>query len=150
MLLRGFVEVVTRFSTKRVRFLALEMLTRLPCTFKKRKTISSKGGRPEHIIQPRQPSAQCELRHASQNPVWIFDPSAVVFQFQGVGVTRENVSDLLRLAAVAEGHPSHLVGFHSVRKGGATAMLWPDLQLQVSGQVQFLSNPGNCRLQIRS
>ena len=46
--------------------------------------------------------------HASQNPVWISDPSAVVFQFQGVGVTRENVSDLLRLAAVAEGHPSHL------------------------------------------
>ena len=57
--------------------------------------------------------------HASQNPVWISDPSAVV----GVGVTRKNVSDLLRLAAVAEGHPSHLVGSHSLRKGGATAML---------------------------
>ena len=61
--------------------------------------------------------------HARQNPVWISDPSAVVFQFQNVGVTREMVSDLLRLAAVAEGHPSHLVGSHSLRKGGATAML---------------------------
>ena len=61
--------------------------------------------------------------HARQNPVWISDPSAVVFQFQSVGVTREMVSDLLRLAAVAEGHPSHLVGSHSLRKGGATAML---------------------------
>ena len=61
--------------------------------------------------------------HARQNPAWISDPSSVVFQFQGVGVTREMVSDLLRLAAVAEGHPSHLVGSHSLRKGGATAML---------------------------
>ena len=61
--------------------------------------------------------------HARQNPVWISDPSAVVFQFQSVGVTREMVSDLLRLAAVAEGHPSHLVGSRSLRKGGATAML---------------------------
>ena len=61
--------------------------------------------------------------HARQNPVWISDPSAVVFQFQNVGVTREMVSDLLRLATVAEGHPSHLVGSHSLRKGGATAML---------------------------
>ena len=61
--------------------------------------------------------------HARQNPAWVSDPSAVVFQFQGVGDTREIVSDLLRLAAVAEGHPSHLVGSHSLRKGGATAML---------------------------
>ena len=67
--------------------------------------------------------AQALQAHARQNPVWTSDPSAVVFQFQSVGVTREMVSDLLRLAAVAEGHPSHLVGSHSLRKGGATAML---------------------------
>ena len=67
--------------------------------------------------------AQALQAHARPNPAWISDPSTVVFQFQGVGVTREMVSDLLRLAAVAEGHPSHLVGSHSLRKGGATAML---------------------------
>ena len=61
--------------------------------------------------------------HARQNPIWVSDPSAVVFQYQGLGVTRDQVSDLLRLAAVAEGYPSHLVGSHSLRKGGATAML---------------------------
>ena len=61
--------------------------------------------------------------HARQNPIWVTDPSAVVFQYQGLGVTRDQVSDLLRLAAVAEGYPSHLVGSHSLRKGGATAML---------------------------
>ena len=61
--------------------------------------------------------------HARQNPIWVSDPSAVVFQYQGLGVTSDQVSDLLRLVAVAEGYPSHLVGSHSLRKGGATAML---------------------------
>ena len=40
----------------------------------------------------------------------------------GWGFTREAISELLRLAAVAEGCPAHLVGSHSLRKGGATAM----------------------------
>ncbi|CAE7227233.1 unnamed protein product, partial [Symbiodinium sp. CCMP2456] len=40
-----------------------------------------------------------------------------------VGVTREQVSELLRVAAVALGYPAHLVASHSLRKGGATAML---------------------------
>ena len=33
------------------------------------------------------------------------------------------MSELLRLAAIAEGYPAHLIGSHSLRKGGATAML---------------------------
>ena len=47
----------------------------------------------------------------------------MVFQYQRVGITRERVFELLRLAAVAEGFPAHLIGSHSLRKGGATAML---------------------------
>ena len=46
-----------------------------------------------------------------------------MFQYQGVGITWERISELLRLAAVAEGYPAHLIGSHSLRKGGATAML---------------------------
>ncbi|CAE7950010.1 unnamed protein product [Symbiodinium sp. KB8] len=41
----------------------------------------------------------------------------------GIGVTREQISELLRVAAVALGYPAHLVASHSLRKGGATAML---------------------------
>ena len=36
---------------------------------------------------------------------------------------REGISEALRLAAVALGYPAHLVASHSLRKGGATAML---------------------------
>ena len=61
--------------------------------------------------------------HGRENPGWLNDPGAVVFQYQGVGITRERVSELLRLAAVAEGFPAHLMGSHSLRKGGVTAML---------------------------
>ena len=43
--------------------------------------------------------------------------------WQGVGVSREGISEALRLAAVALGYPAHLVASHSLRKGGATAML---------------------------
>ena len=46
-----------------------------------------------------------------------------MFQYQGAGITRERVSELLRTAAVAEGYPAHLIGSHRLRKGGATAML---------------------------
>ena len=38
-------------------------------------------------------------------------------------MSREGVSEALRLAAVALGYPAHLVASHSLRKGGATAML---------------------------
>ena len=43
--------------------------------------------------------------------------------WQGVGISREGISEALRLAAVALGYPAHLVASHSLRKGGATAML---------------------------
>ena len=46
-----------------------------------------------------------------------------VCAWQGVGVSLEGVSEALRLAAVALGYPAHLVASHSLRKGGATAML---------------------------
>ena len=45
------------------------------------------------------------------------------FQNQRMGITRESISKILRFAAAAEGYPAHLVGSHSPRKGGATAML---------------------------
>ena len=61
--------------------------------------------------------------HGRENPQWITDPSSVVFQLHGVGITREAICELLRLAAAAEGYPAQLVGSHSRRKGGATAML---------------------------
>ena len=46
-----------------------------------------------------------------------------VCAWQGVRVSREGVSEALRVAAVALGYPAHLVASHSLRKGGATAML---------------------------
>ena len=46
-----------------------------------------------------------------------------VCAWQGVGISREGVSEALRLAAVVLGYPAHLVASHSLRKGGATAML---------------------------
>ena len=54
--------------------------------------------------------------HGRENPGWLNESGAVVFQYQGVGITRERVSELLRLAAVAEGFPAHLIGSRSLRK----------------------------------
>ena len=56
-------------------------------------------------------------------PHWLTDPGLPVFCWEGRGVTRELVSDLLKTAASALGYPPHLIGSHSLRKGGATAML---------------------------
>ena len=61
--------------------------------------------------------------HAKHDTGWLADPSQPVCSWQGVGVTRETVSELLHLAAVALSYPAHLVASHSLRKGGATAML---------------------------
>ena len=61
--------------------------------------------------------------HAKLNPHWLQDSGLPVCAWQGVGVSREGVSEALRLAAVALGYPAHLVASHSLRKGGATAML---------------------------
>ena len=61
--------------------------------------------------------------HARFNPHWLQDSGLPVCAWQGVGVSREGVSEALRLAAVALGDPAHLVASHSLRKGGATAML---------------------------
>ena len=61
--------------------------------------------------------------HAKFNPHWLQDSGLPVCAWQGVGVSREGVSEALRLAAVALGYPAHLVASHSLRKGGATAML---------------------------
>ena len=61
--------------------------------------------------------------HGRENSGWVSDPGTLVFQYQGVGITRESISEILRLAAVAEGYPAHLVGSHSLRKGGPTAIL---------------------------
>ena len=70
--------------------------------------------------------------HAKQNPHWVNDPGAPVFGWDGKGITRDAVSDLLRVAACALGFPPELIGSHSLRKGGATAML-------ASTQVETLS-----------
>ena len=48
--------------------------------------------------------------HAKLNPHWLQD--------SGLPVSREGVSAVLRLAAVALGYPAHLVASHSLRKGG--------------------------------
>ena len=61
--------------------------------------------------------------HAKLNPHWLQDSGLPVCAWQGVGISREGVSEALRLAAVALGYPAHLVASHSLRKGGATAML---------------------------
>ena len=61
--------------------------------------------------------------HAKLNPHWLQDSGLPVCAWQGVGVSREGISEALRLAAVALGYPAHLVASHSLRKGGATAML---------------------------
>ena len=61
--------------------------------------------------------------HARFNPHWLQDSGLPVCAWQGEGVSREGVSEALRLAAVALGYPAHLVASHSLRKGGATAML---------------------------
>jgi hypothetical protein len=59
--------------------------------------------------------------HARHNPHWLQDPGTPVFGWDGKGVTRELVSDILKTAAAALGYPPHLIGSHSLRKGGATA-----------------------------
>ena len=61
--------------------------------------------------------------HVKLNPHWLQDSGLPVYAWQGVGVSSEGVSEALRLAAVALGFPAHLVASHSLRKGGATAML---------------------------
>ena len=61
--------------------------------------------------------------HVKLNPHWLQDSGLPVCAWQGVGVSRKGVSEALRLAAVALGYPAHLVASHSLRKGGATAML---------------------------
>ena len=63
------------------------------------------------------------LKLALANPHWVSDPSLRVCSWQGLGVSMEGTSELLRLAAVALGYPAQLVTSHSLRKGGATAML---------------------------
>ena len=60
--------------------------------------------------------------HARFNPHWIRDPASPVFACKGKGITREDISALLRVCSVALGYPPELVGSHSLRKGGATAL----------------------------
>ena len=60
--------------------------------------------------------------HAKLNPHWLQDSGLPVCAWQGVGISREGISEALRLAAVALGYPAHLVASHSLRKGGATAL----------------------------
>ena len=43
--------------------------------------------------------------HAKQNPHWVNDPGSPVFGWDKKGVTRDAVSDLLRVAACALGFP---------------------------------------------
>ena len=60
--------------------------------------------------------------HARFNPHWIRDPASPVFACKGKGITREDISALLRVCSIALGYPPELVGSHSLRKGGATAL----------------------------
>ena len=60
--------------------------------------------------------------HARCNPQWLTDPTSPVFVFNNRGVTREDVSALLRVCSAALGYPPELMGSHSLRKGGATAL----------------------------
>ena len=90
----------------------------------------SKGdqfGRGQVRLQHATGDEICPVRalqeHAKLNPHWLQDSGLPVCAWQGVGVSREGVSEALRLAAVALGYPAHLVASHSLRKGGATAML---------------------------
>ena len=62
---------------------------------------------------------QALKEHARYNASWTSDPSLPVCAWQGIGVSREGFSDMLRLAAVALGYPAHLVASRSLRKGGA-------------------------------
>ena len=90
----------------------------------------SKGdqfGRGQVRLQHATGDEICPVRalqeHAKLNPHWLQDSGLPVCAWQGVGVSREGVSEAFRLAAVALGYPAHLVASHSLRKGGATAML---------------------------
>ena len=74
--------------------------------------------------------------HAKLNPHWLQDSGLPVCAWQGVGVSREGVSEALRLAAVAL---AHLVASHSLRKGGATAML------AVTSDVETVKRFGGCK-----
>ena len=60
--------------------------------------------------------------HARHNPEWLADPARPVFAQKGQGVSREDISSLLKLGSVALGYPPDLIGSHSLRKGGATAL----------------------------
>ena len=60
--------------------------------------------------------------HARFNPHWIREPASPVFACKGKGITREDISALLRVCSIALGYPPELVGSHSLRKGGATAL----------------------------
>ena len=72
-------------------------------------------------LQPALQSAE-RRDHARLNPRWLWGPALPVFASNGKGITREDISALLRVCSTALGYPPKLVGSHSLRKGGATAL----------------------------
>ena len=63
------------------------------------------------------------------------DPALPVLAYQGKGVSREDVSALLKLGSVALGYPPEVIGPHSLRKG-ATALY------AATGHMEFVKRFG--------